>query len=117
MYRKGFFTIFIVGIDEKEFCEISKFADDTKTASWVNTLNDIRSMQRTLEKLVAGANRWDTSSNVNKCEVMHIGKKTFWVSVPDEWWLGQISWWRKGSWSVMSKDLKFSKQCPLEKNS
>ena len=77
MYRKGFFTIFIVGIDEKEFCEISKFADDTKTDSRLNTLNDIRSMQMTLELLVAGANRRDTDFNVNKCEVMHIGKKTF----------------------------------------
>ena len=36
----------------------SKFPDDTKIAIRVNTLNDIRSMQRTLAKLVAWANRW-----------------------------------------------------------
>ena len=35
-------------IDEEVLCEISKFADDTKIASRVNTLNDIRSIQRTL---------------------------------------------------------------------
>ena len=35
-------------INEEVLCEISKFADDTKIASRVNTLNDIRSMQRTL---------------------------------------------------------------------
>ena len=38
------FTIFIDGIDEEVFCEISKFADDTKIASRVNTVNDIKSM-------------------------------------------------------------------------
>ena len=46
----------------------------TKITSQVNTLNDIRSMQRTLGKLVAWANGWDMDFNVNKCGVMHIGK-------------------------------------------
>ena len=40
-------------------------------------------MQRTLDKLVAWANRWDIDFNVNKCGVMHIGKRNL-VSVPDE---------------------------------
>ena len=39
--------------DEEVIYEISKFAIDTKIASRVNTLNDMRSMQRTLYKLVA----------------------------------------------------------------
>ena len=40
------FTIFIDDMDEEVLCEISKFADDAKIASLVNTLNDIRSLQR-----------------------------------------------------------------------
>ena len=52
-----FFTIFIDDIDEEVLCEISKFADDPKIASRVNTLYDIRSMQRALDKLVVWANR------------------------------------------------------------
>ena len=68
------FTFFIDDIDEDVLCEISTFADDTKIASRVSTLNDIRSMQRTLEKLVDWANRWDIEFNVNKCGVIHIGK-------------------------------------------
>ena len=68
------FTIFIDDIYEEVLCEISKFADDTKIASRVNTLNDIRSIQRTLDKLVAWANRWEMDFNVNKCGVMSIGK-------------------------------------------
>ena len=38
------FTIFTDDIDEELLCELSKFADDTKIACRVNTLNDIRSM-------------------------------------------------------------------------
>ena len=32
-------------------------------------------MQRTLGKLVAWANRWDMDFSVNKCIVMHIGRR------------------------------------------
>ena len=56
--RPHLFTIFIDDIDEEVLCEISKFADDTKIASRVNILNDIRSIQRSLDKLVAWANMW-----------------------------------------------------------
>ena len=45
-------AIFIDDIDEEVLREISKFADNTKIASSVNTLDDIRSMQRTLDKLL-----------------------------------------------------------------
>ena len=49
------FTIFGDNIGEEVLCEISKFADDTKIATLVNSLNDIRSMQRILDKLVVWA--------------------------------------------------------------
>ena len=39
------FTIFIDDIYEYVLCEISTFADDTKIASRVNTLNNVRSLQ------------------------------------------------------------------------
>ena len=45
------FTIFIDDIDKEILYEISKFADNTKIASQVNTLNNIRSIQRTIDKL------------------------------------------------------------------
>ena len=53
------FTIFIDNIGEEVLWEISKFTDDTKTASRINNFNDIRSMQRSLDKLVAWANKWE----------------------------------------------------------
>ena len=71
------FTIFIDDIDEQVLCEISKFVDDPKIASRVNTFNDVRSLQRTLDKLVTQANRWEMKFNVNKCGVMYIGNRNF----------------------------------------
>ena len=41
----------------------------------VNTHNDIRSMQLTLEKLVAWTNRGNMKFIVDKCGVRHIGNK------------------------------------------
>ena len=69
------FNIFIDDIDEQVLREISKFAGDTKITSRVNTLNDIRSMQRTLEKLVTSSNNWEMEFSINKCGIMHIGKR------------------------------------------
>ena len=40
-----FLKLFIDDIGEEVLCEIYKFADDTKIASQVNTLNDLRLMQ------------------------------------------------------------------------
>ena len=60
-----YFTIFIADLDEEVLDEISKFADKKKIASQVNTFIDIGSVQRTLDKLVAWANRCDMDFNVN----------------------------------------------------
>ena len=44
-------------------------------------------MQRTLEQLVAWANRWEMGFNVNMCGVMHIGKRNleFQYQMNDGW--------------------------------
>ena len=47
----------------------------TKVTSQVDILNDIRSMKMPLDKLAAWPNRWDMEFAVNKCGVMHIGKR------------------------------------------
>ena len=48
---------------------------------------DIRSLQRTLDKLVAWGNRWDIELSVNKCGVMHTGKRNleFQYQMNDGW--------------------------------
>ena len=65
------FILFIYNIGEEVLREISTFVDDAKIASRVNILNNIRSMKRNLDTLVAWANKWDMNCNVNKCGVMH----------------------------------------------
>ena len=52
----------------------------------MNTLNDIRSMQRTLDKLVVWKNSWETDFN-EKCVTMHIGKTNseFHYQMNDGW--------------------------------
>ena len=52
-------------------------SNDTKIASRVNNLNDVKSLQRTLDKLVVWSNKWEMRFNVNKCGGMHIGKRNF----------------------------------------
>ena len=79
--------------------KISKFTDDTKIASQVNTFNNIRWMQRILNRLIVYTNKWNMDFNVNKYKYIYREKK-FWVSIPNELGLVQISKWRKGSWSV-----------------
>ena len=63
------------------------FANVTKLVSQINILNDIKLIQRTLDKLVAWANRWEMEYNINKCEVMHIGKRNlkFQYQMNDGW--------------------------------
>ena len=75
-----------------------------------------RLLHRTLEKWVAWENKWEMRFSVNKCGMMHIGKRNLecqfqmsdgWVnSVGEERDLGV----------VISKDLKFSRQCVMDKN-
>ena len=59
----------------------------TKMASRVNALSDIRSMQRTFDKLVAWTNRWNMNFNVNMCRIMYIGKINleFQYQINDGW--------------------------------
>ena len=108
--------IFIDDIDEEVLCEVSKFADDTKIDGPVNNLNDIRSMQRTLYKLVAWANRWEMDFTVKKCGVMYIGKRNldFQYQMNDGW--DKTVDEERDLGVLMSKDLKFSKQFLLAKN-
>ena len=59
----------------------------TKIASRISTLNNIRLVQRTLNKLVAWANKQEIDFNINKCRVTHIGKRNleFQYQMNDGW--------------------------------
>ena len=70
----------------------------------------------TLDKLVAWANRWVIDFNVNKCGVMHIVERNlyFQYQMNDGWVKSEDE--KRDHGILMSKDLKFSKQCLLAKN-
>ena len=72
-------------------------------------------MQRTLDELVAWANRWDMDFNVNKFGVMHIGKRIleFQYQINDDW--NKSNDEKRDLGVLLSKDLKFLKQCVLAK--
>ena len=75
----------------------------------VNTLNDIRLMQRTLDKLVALGNSWDMEFNVNKCGAMHIGKRNLeFQNQINEGSVKSVDE-RKNLGVLISKDFKFLK--------
>ena len=76
----------------------------------------MRSMQRTLDKLVAWANTWEMDFNVNKRGVMHILKRNLELQYQmNEGWVKSVDEERDLG-VLMSKDLNFSKHCLLAKN-
>ena len=54
---------------------IKKFADDTKTASIVDTIAQCIEVQKQLDNLTHWEHIWQMSFNTDKCYVMHIGNK------------------------------------------
>ena len=95
------------------FVNISKFANDIKIASRVNTLNGVKSLQRTLDKLFAWSKKWEMKFNINKCGALHIGKINFKFQYQmNDGWVKLINE-KKDLGVITSKDLKFSRQCLL----
>jgi hypothetical protein len=67
--------VFINDIDEEIRSRIWKFADDLKMLGRVATKEDIEQVRRDVDKLVEWSEDWQLSFNLDKCKVMHIGKR------------------------------------------
>ena len=70
--RTAVFFIYDNEIDEGLNCSTSKFADNTKIANKIITMEDRRKFQRDLDRLANWAQRWQMNFNVEKCKVLHI---------------------------------------------
>eukprot|EP00061_Rhincodon_typus_P003484 g20206.t1 len=68
------FAIYVNDFDENVQGMISKFADDTKIGSIVGNEEGYQKLQQNLDKLRKRTKKWQTESNMDKCEVLHFGK-------------------------------------------
>ena len=69
------FLIFVNDMDSGIVNWILKFADDTKIYSSLRDPKDCDTLQEDLDLLYAWSNEWQMQFNVDKCKVMHIGKR------------------------------------------
>src|SRR6218665_1751887 len=72
------FVIYINDIDDSNegiVSKISKFADDTKLCARVNNEEDANALRGDLDKLHKWLKDWNMSFNMDKCAVMHVGRK------------------------------------------
>lgn len=69
------FLIFINDLDSGISYWILKFADDTKIYGCLKDPKDCDTLQDDLDLLCAWSNEWQMQFNIDKCRVMHIGKK------------------------------------------
>ncbi len=69
------FVIYINGIDVELNNFVSNFADDTKLGNSVITDRDRMSLQEDLRKISEWSKRWEMPFNVNKCQILQVGKR------------------------------------------
>ncbi len=69
------FLVYIDYLEEGIMSTLSKFADDTKLAGLVESLEQSRVLQSDLDRLRDWALEWDMQFNIDKCKVMHVGAK------------------------------------------
>ena len=55
--------------------EVLRFADDTKIFGRVDSEEAREDLQRDLDRLVQWSEVWQMRFNVDKCKVMHLGKR------------------------------------------
>ena len=112
------FNIFIDDIDMVVFLALlKKFADDTKIAAIVESMQDARRMQENLNRLCEWAKKWRMIFNTAKCKVIHYGKR----NERNEYWMNGL----KIASEAEEKDLgvwvtdtmKPTKQCLMAANS
>ena len=87
-------TLFLIFINDIDIASdvtgafIKKFADDTKCYQVVKTQEDREKFQAMLDNLAKWSSDWQMLFNVDKCHVLHIGKKN--PEFEYNWGAGQL---------------------------
>ena len=75
------FLIFINDLDSVIVNHVLKFADDTKDFGSINHADDSIKLQEDLNKLFNWSQDWQMKFNVDKCKVMHLGRKNLHIHI------------------------------------
>ena len=105
------FIIFINDIDDGARILCRKFADDTKGAMVVENEREAEIMQEEIDKMVAWAVRWKMEFNVEKCKVMHVGRRNLKVTYNMEGRDLEETELEKDLGVLVADNLKPSAQC------
>jgi len=103
--------IYINDIDFNIQNYLLKFADDTKLFGSVTSTGDQLLMQNDLNKLWSWSVDWQMLFNIDKCKVMHFGRKNTLFSYQLEGKCLEKVSEEKDFGIIISNDLKVSKQC------
>ena len=107
---------FLVYINDIDSCAdlvtiINKFADDTKVGHKVKNANDAAVLQQCLDQLHEWAGAWGMAFNVQKCKVMHLGKKNIQAEYTMNGVALETTEVERDIGVLMSDNLKPSTQC------
>ena len=107
------FLIYVNDIDEGLLNKIWKFADDTKVLGKASTVKDRDSLMAYLDKLYSWTEKWLMKFNVDKCKVMHFGRK----NIKGKYSLGGkeliVVREERDLGIIVTEDFKVSKQCSV----
>ena len=105
------FIIYINDIDENILSLILKFADDTKLVREVSTLEERNKLIEDLSNVFKWSEDWQMHFNIDKCKVMHLGKK----NIGNDYHMGgkllEVVEEERDLGVIMSNKFKVDKQC------
>ena len=107
------FVIYINDLEKDINSKVSMFADDTKLHAVVNKEEDANILRRDLNRIWQWSLDWQMQFNVEKCAVMHIGKKN--PRLPYSMGGNVIQTIQEGKdlGVLISQDMKLARQCIL----